>query len=575
MSVAIRSAVVADEAAPDIDVKDTRLRAAAVAHLLALERAGMSGGGQVAISADSFRCTKRTVYRWMARARAAGGQYVPAERKRHHLTQEMHDAYALFCGRAKEAYDDLKKRGRLGPKPFSYDTFCRMIRRELTPAYRAGLRGGEVARRAYDLRCERPRGHRNEAWEADHKEADVWVDVEGTPRKPWITLFVGCSHDGIMGWAVTPHEASSDAVLLAFRDAVQTGGDHGPFGGLPALVRVDGGKDFRCDALKESFGKFGIAHVILPRGHPELKGTVEAINGAMKEMLFVGLPGFTERPTNGVSLKRKPKSVEGLLTFERFVHELRTWVHQWNYEHRIRNLENRTPKEVWDADLTVLREVDPAALHAYSLKAARGDRVIGGSGIAWNNAHYLTHEPWMSQHIGDKVTVRYQPHHTQQIEVYDARTGRYLGSATRQDEISAQQRKLLRAASSREARRLKQALDRTAKQLRERFAATTEPAAPQRLDALTRREADAQLRTLGAAPDLYLQPQDLGWLPEPSPVWHQDGRPGGPNATACAATATDRGGPLLPRRSVWRDEDLPEPNAAWLAAVQPDPKEER
>jgi putative transposase len=453
----------------EMNVKDPLLRAAAVSHLLGLQETGELRGGEVAICADSFRCSERTVYRWMEQARAAGGQYAPVERKRHELTQEMRDAYALFCGRAAAAYEDLKERGLLGSKPMSYTTFWRMIVREMSPGYRAGLRGGEAARRGYDLHLKRPRGYRNEAWEADHKEADVWVDVAGKPRKPWITLFVNCSNVGIVGLAVTPHAASSDAVLLAFRDAVQMGGGHGPFGGLPGLVRVDGGRDFRCDALKEAFGKFGIAHVVLPPRHPELKGTVEAVNGAVKEMLFIGLPGCTERPTNGASLKKKPKSVDGLLTFEQFVQKLRTWVHKWNCKHRIRNLGNRTPQEVWDADLTPIREVDPAALHAYSLKAARGEYVISGNGIAWNNAHYITDEPWMSLWFGSKVTVRYQPHHQQQIEVYDPRTNRYLGSATRQDEISEQQRQQVRKGNEREAARLRAALNTAQKQLTERL----------------------------------------------------------------------------------------------------------
>jgi hypothetical protein len=54
--------------------------------------------------------------------------------------------------------------------------------RDLRPGDRAGLAGGERARRAYDVFLQRPRTHRNAVWEADHVEAAVEVDVEGRLR---------------------------------------------------------------------------------------------------------------------------------------------------------------------------------------------------------------------------------------------------------------------------------------------------------------------------------------------------------------------------------------------------------
>jgi putative transposase len=57
----------------------------------------------------------------------------------------------------------------------------------------------------------RPRGHRNEAWEADHVQAAVLVDVGGRARRPWITWFTDCATNAITGVAVTPGPASRES----------------------------------------------------------------------------------------------------------------------------------------------------------------------------------------------------------------------------------------------------------------------------------------------------------------------------------------------------------------------------
>jgi hypothetical protein len=87
--------------------------------------------------------------------------------------------------------------------------------------------------------------------------------------------------------------------------------------------------------------------------------------------------------------------------------------------------------------------------------------------------------------------------------------------------------------------------------VRERFGATDQPAALQRLDVPTRSEAEAQLRALGADPRLDIPPVDPAWLPAPSPVWQQGGPDNGPDGTGASSTATGGSswGQLVPRRA--------------------------
>ena len=120
---------------------------------------------------------------------------------------------------------------------------------------RAGLAGGERARRAFDVFLARPRTHRSAVWEADHVQAAVEVDVEGRPLKPWVTWFVDAGTNVVCGTAVTAGSASRESILAGLRAAITLQAPYGPPGDLPERVRIDRGKDFlsriptvlRCD----------------------------------------------------------------------------------------------------------------------------------------------------------------------------------------------------------------------------------------------------------------------------------------------------------------------------------------
>ncbi|MFB1048374.1 hypothetical protein [Streptomyces chrestomyceticus] len=91
---------------------------------------------------------------------------------------------------------------------------------------------------------------------------------------------------------------------------------------------------------------------------------------------------------------------------------------------------------------------------------------------------------------GTRVRVRFMPHHDHRIEVYHAATGRYLGPADLADQATDEQISAVRRARSARARRLKKDLEASQ---RERYAATTQPEAPQRLGTLTTAQAEAEL----------------------------------------------------------------------------------
>jgi putative transposase len=225
----------------------------------------------------------RTVWRWLAAARAEG-RTGTRQRERFTVTPQLHARLVLWCGNAAAVHrellaearavaaatDDQEKTAVPVAVP-SLATLHRAIRRDLSPGQRAALTGGERARRRHDVHLRRPRQWRNACWEGDHKHVPVEVDLYGELVCPWVTWFIDCATNAVTGAAITPHTPSRDAILAALRTAIsrdEADGPYGPVGGLPALVRIDRGKDFLSRTVTSALGAFAIPSVTCPPTAP-------------------------------------------------------------------------------------------------------------------------------------------------------------------------------------------------------------------------------------------------------------------------------------------------------------------
>ncbi|MEU5314791.1 recombinase [Streptomyces sp. NPDC021562] len=510
----------------------TSLRAAAVRRLLRLRDAQNLTHHDVRTVAAAFTVHWRTVRRWMDNADTHNGTYTPKGRHHFTLTPAMHETLAQWHGNATSAYRELARRGLLGTPPASPATFHRAVARELSPGQRAALKQGEAGRRRHDVHALRPHGNRNDVWETDHVEASVFVNVDGQRSKPWITWFVDHANCTICGLAVTPHQPGQDAILAAARDAILCDAPYRPFGGVPRKVRVDRGRDFLSTCVDEAFKKFGTELIVLPPYSPHLKGTVEAVNGAVKHTLFKGLPGYSHTPRSRRDRRGQPLwKLDELLDYETFVTLLLDWVDWWNNDHTIARLYRRTPAQAWHADLTPIDTLGAEDLHTYTLKDAGPPLKITSKGVRWKSAYYVG--DWMHGHgsAGEMVRLRHEPNQFHRVELYDADTLTYRGPAFRSDELSPQQARELRNARRREADHYAAKARRARKNSKPRFIPTTVAQPPQPRNRLTASQAAAQLRELHtyshdqhseARPDLLNQPQPSSsrWtqpLPDPKP----------------------------------------------------------
>ncbi|MFF8271829.1 Mu transposase C-terminal domain-containing protein [Streptomyces sp. NPDC016562] len=488
-------------------------------HLLALRGEGKLTTRHVRVVADALGVRERAVWRWLAAAEEDEAAAVaPGERApypgRFTVTPEVRALLGLWKGNVAAVHRELTARAARGEgdPPPSVPTLHRAIRRDLSPGERAGLAGGEREARKHDVFLARPRGWRNQAWEADHVQAPVLVDVEGAARRPWVTWFVDCASNTIMGVAVTPGHPSRESVLAALRAAVVREEPFGPQGGLPEKVRVDRGKDFLSRTVTAAFHALDVTVEDLPAYTPHLKGTVEGLNRAVESMFLAALPGYTRQPRPG-RRRARPKN-EALLDFEDFTTRLLDWVAWWNTSHHPGPLKGRSPLQAWEADPTPLREIGADELWTFTLEDDGRVRVLSSKGVRFRNRDYVA--AWMTGLAGERVRVRFMPHHDCRIEVFDAATSRYLGSAELADQASPEQISAVRSARAARGRRLRKDL---AAVQQERYRAQARPGRPEQLQALTSQEAGRELAEEKTADLSRLALPDLIPPAVPPPGW--------------------------------------------------------
>jgi putative transposase len=469
-------------------------RAAVVRRLVALEEAGRLGVEEVELAAGGLGVSSRTVWRWVRQARAGEGLDC-RPRGRFVVTDEVRQRLAFWRGNAAAVHRELVEAARNGgPVAPSLSTLQRAVARDVLAGDRAGLAGGERARRAFDVFLQRPRAHRNAVWEADLVEAAVEVDVEGRLLKPWVTWFVDAGTNVVCGLAVTPGPASRESVLAGLRAAITLEEPYGPPGGLPERVRIDRGKDFLSRTVASVLAGFAVKVEDLPAYMPHLKGSVETVNGGFERMFVAGLPRYTKAPRLANGRPVDPDAPA--LTFEAFVAELLAWVGWWNTENVMSELEGMSPLQAWLGDPTPLTTVPVGDLRLLMLEDDGRERKITTKGVAWRARQYVG--AWMTGQVGRSVRVRHMPHHEHEIEVFDATTAAHLGAAVLADRASSEQIAELRGARDERRRRVRADLRAAERARRVRYAATTTAAPPQPLDAVTAEQAATELAELGS-----------------------------------------------------------------------------
>ncbi|WP_233478036.1 transposase [Streptomyces mobaraensis] len=362
-----------------------------MAQLLRLRAAGELRTAHVRLVADAVGVHIRTVWTWLAQAEGTGSPEKP-ERRRFRVTEEVIEVLADYQGNVKRAHERLVEMAvAAGERPPGLTTLHDAIARDLDPGFMAGLREGIPAARGFDPAFQRPAVARNQVWEGDHKQAETVVMMpDGKPAKVWVTWFEDRGTGYVMGWAVTAGSAHRGSVLAAVRASVLREAPYGPPGGLPHLVRVDGGADFLSKTVRRAFGLLGVpVHQVRSARH---KGGVERLNRTSMTRFFADLPRYTKAPR--LDHRRRLGDTDPPLMFEEFVRLLGEWVHQHNTEHVIERT-GMTPLEAWQADPTEIRpEPSASELRAFMLESDHRPRKITSHGWSSTAAPICPRTGW-------------------------------------------------------------------------------------------------------------------------------------------------------------------------------------
>lgn len=483
---------------------DPEKRRAATERLRQLAEAGHLTSRHVRLTAAGCGVSERTVWRWIDPQAPDGDR---RSRPGYRLTDTDRAAFVFYRGNAAAVHRARRAaiegtpapggtalpeefvQGWRRARPVSLRTLQVAFAEQLTEAEAALWRSGEGARRDAEVYLSRPPSSRNQVWEMDHKQLPVLVmPPRGAAVSPWMTTIVDDATRSLVGWAITltPH---SGTVLTAIRAGLVEDAERGPFGAVPALVRIDRGLEFASSAVTGALKALGVDVHRLPGYTPHRKGKVERFHRTLEQMLLSTLPGFTGGPRDAAGRLHGPlddrfaarAAAETAdvrpMGINVLVDRVRTWVDWYNTSHQHSALNGRSPAQAWEADPTPLARIVPERLR--HLLLAGDERRVGKDGIRFDNLSYLA--PELQGRGGERVQIRYMPHDNRSIEVYVGEE--HLCTAYPQAHLTPEQVEDFRAAGREEAKRLRAEQRRATRRSRTELAPMTgsAPAAESRL----------------------------------------------------------------------------------------------
>ncbi|MGI8846350.1 MAG: Mu transposase C-terminal domain-containing protein, partial [Thermoleophilaceae bacterium] len=339
-----------------------------------------------------------------------------------------------------------------------YGPFRRARESDLPQTKLSHTHKGKNARRRYEVYRRWEPAARNEVWEADHAQLDLHVLPLRGQRlaRPWLTVIEDGFSRLVMGWALSLQPTTAE-VLAAMREAIVVDLDRGPWGGVPQLIRFDGGREFLAKAVTRAAGELGCAALPTAAYSPHQKGKVERFHRTLGEGLIATLPHYTAGPRkrNG-ALYAQPAA----LTLPQLQARLRDFIDDYNAGRPHGSLEGQTPAQKWASSAAPLDVVDPARLR-WMLMANQTRRILK-DGIHFGGEIFIA--PELARIGGRIVEIRYTPHDLRTIEVFTENG--WLCTAYPQDQLSREQSEaviLERRAAAREMGRRKAAASRKAR----------------------------------------------------------------------------------------------------------------
>lgn len=279
----------------------------------------------------------------------------------------------------------------------------------------------------------------------DHHQFDLFVVVpqlNGKILRPWITAWQDVRCRAIVGWNINL-QPNSWTIALATRHMIMPKSDpRNLFYGVPGIVYIDNGKDYRSWHLAGDnwklmrlgkidynqdtqgvFNELGIKQLYALPYNAKAK-PIERFFNTIEHQLIETLPGFcghTNDNKPGAQLRQQINRME-LLSLDDFINIINEYIvnSYHNNDHRGRGMDNSSPITVWNQYVNngfkpVLTNGE-TVLNALLIKEKRPKKVER-HGVRFNNEFY--YNDILIFHIGQHLQLRYDPTDLSRVWLYN------------------------------------------------------------------------------------------------------------------------------------------------------------
>lgn len=448
--------------------------------------------------AAQFKISTRTLYRYIGKYRE-GGTVALIRLPNKFLKQQFIERPSI-CKEVEELiraeYLQL-----YGPKPshilYKVEMFCQMkdlIAPKKDSIYRyindmkkyepdlvcLAREGEEAYNKKFGFKVHREDPKlANQVWEGDHHLCDFFIEYDGKPVRPWMTVWLDVCTRTVRGFTLAI-QANGRTISMALRhgilkkqlpnyeideardvvtatmarlgwlpeDIEKLSGTESPLYGMPQELYIDNGEDYKA-ALAKGVKHKNWEYSAELRNFCELtktekryctpytpwaKGHCERYFGTFTDTISRYIPGFCgkdnkQRPA-GLDEKGMAKRSE-LLTLEEAYLIVEFGIHKYhNTKHRSLGM---TPFEkvrktaLARTEIPDERDLDMCMMNVDKAHVSKsGISKFGTKG----SPRYYSH-PDLDKYIGQNVIIRYDPHRIDEILVFDPkRSGQYICTAT-------------------------------------------------------------------------------------------------------------------------------------------------
>jgi hypothetical protein len=344
---------------------------------------------------------------------------------------EMKRLCLAYGGNLKALHRDaVALAGRLGLRgPVGYPQLTRKFNSELAANERGLIRRGIKGFKAASLYVRWSAPHRNEVWQIDATELDLWMMPKGTSTRtrPQALFIVDDYSRVILSASLLLHDYTAEDAAACVHRAMRMRQVTLPDG---RVVEVGGRPDkILCDNAQQFTGQL-MTHVALTLGFTmwsvaayagEQKGKVERVMRVANETWARQLPGYANKDIKTLSMRDHLHALDNqLLTEAELVDELGKFVEDWNHAPHP-NFPNRSRYQVWADDDAGLHVVDERLLLPATVALPRPSYTYGKDGFRVQRDHHQRYyiDTTYTLDVGRRYMLRHLPGEPDWVDAYD------------------------------------------------------------------------------------------------------------------------------------------------------------